>query len=264
MGDALANGVWWAARQIGKGAEEFDHNTVKKHEQMPIKLAHVSYPYFLMYATGEKVGITQIEGSFPQAPQPDIEERKRLVEGWVAAPERFKKWFLEWEPRTNPSIEASVNIVDWNETMHYIDDAIGMCAFLSSFKGQSGCRPPYHLYNLPTFISLATGLDLDPDSLWEIGSRNRQLLRAINVRRGLRRIDEKPPEDHWKKREPEMEQKLLDAYYEFKGWNSDGIPTKETLDKLGLGYVAEDLIQRGILPGNEGTPSTEILAAAKN
>ncbi|TAK36581.1 MAG: aldehyde dehydrogenase [Chloroflexota bacterium] len=255
VGDALANGVWWAARQIGKGAEAFDHNTTKKMEQLPLKLGKVNYPYFLMYATGEKMGITQIEGSYPQTPEPDIEERKRLVEGWVAAPERFKKWYLEWEPRQDPSVEASVNIVDWNETMHYIDDAIGMCAFLSCFRGQFGMRPPYHLYNLPSFISLASGLDLDSDGIWEIGTRNRNLIRAINVRRGLRRIDEKPPEDHWKIREPEMEQNLLDAYYELKGWNNDGIPTKETLDKLGLDYVGEDLVQRGILTGHEGTPT---------
>ena len=255
VGDALANGVYWAARQIGKGAEAFDHNTTKKMEQLPIKLGQVNYPYFLMYATGEKMTITQIEGSFPQMPEPDMEQRRRLVEGWVAAPERFKKWFLEWEPRTNLSFEASVQIADWNETMHYIDDAIGVCAFLSCFRGQFGMRPPYHLYNLPRFISLATRMDLDSDRLLEIGRRNRTLIRAINVRRGLRRIDEKPPEDHWKKREPEAEQKLLDAYYEFKGWTNDGIPTKETLDNLGLDYVSEGLIQRGILTGNEGTSS---------
>ena len=121
-------------------------------------------------------------------------------------------------------------------------------------------RPPYHLYNLPRFISLATRMDLDSDRLLEIGRRNRTLIRAINVRRGLRRIDEKPPEDHWKKREPEVEQKLLDAYYEFKGWTNDGIPTKETLDKLGLDYVSQDLIQRGILTGNEGTSSNRTWA----
>ena len=250
VGDALANGVSLAARQIGKGAEAFDHNTIKNVEQLPIKLKHISYPYFLMYATGEKMTITQIEGSYPQAPEPDLEKRKQLVEGWEAAPERFKKWYLEWEPRTNPSIEATLNIVDWNETLHYVDDAIGMCSFLSSFGGQTGCRPPYHLYNLPTFVNLATGMNLDSDKLWEIGTRNRNLVRAINVRRGLRRADEKPPEDHWKVREPETEQKLLDAYYEFKGWNNEGMPTKETLDKLGLEYVSEDLVRRGILPGN--------------
>jgi aldehyde:ferredoxin oxidoreductase len=216
----------------------------------------VYYPYFLMYATGEKMAITQIEGSYPQAPEPDKEARRKFVEGWDAAPERFKKWFLEWEPRQHLSIEASVNIADWNEAMHYIDDAIGTCAFVSSFRGQFGGRPPYHLYNLPNLISLAAGMHFDPDRLWEVARRNRNLIRAINVRRGLRRVDEAPPADHWKKRDPEMEQKHLDAYYEFKGWNRDGIPTRETLDKLGLDDVSEDLVRRGILANERGAART--------
>ncbi len=260
VGDALANGVYHAARQIGKGAEEFDHNTMKKFEQVPLKLSMINYPYFLMYATGEKMNITQIEGSYPQIPIPDKEEREKFVKNWDAAPERFKKWFLEWEPRQHPSIEAACNIADWNETMHYIDDAIGTCAFLSSFRGQFGGRPPYHIYNLPNFISHATGMDLDSDGLWEIATRNRNLIRALNIRRGLRRIDEKPPEDHWEIRDPETETKLLDAYYEFKGWNNEGIPTKETLDGLGLDYVSEDFVERGILTDGEGTPSKETSA----
>lgn len=251
VGDKLANGVYWAARQIGKGAEEYDHNTMKKFEQVPLKLKMVNYPYFLMYATGEKMCITQIEGSYPQIPIADPEERKEFVDGWDAAPERFKKWYMEWEPRTHPSVEASVNICDWNEAMHYIDDSVGTCAFLSSFRGQFGGRPPYHVYNLPDFINLASGMELSADDLWEISRRNRNLVRAINVRRGLRRADEKPPEDHWKIREPEVETELLERYYEFKGWTQDGIPTKETLDNLGLDYVSRDFIERGILTGDE-------------
>jgi aldehyde:ferredoxin oxidoreductase len=260
VGDALANGVYHAAREIGKGAEAFDHNTMKKFEQVPLKLSMINYPYFLMYATGEKMNITQIEGSYPQNAIADPEERRKFVERWEAAPERFKKWFLEWEPRTHPSIEASVNICDWNETMHYVDDAIGTCAFLSSFTGQWAGQPPYHIYNLPQFISHATGMELDADGLWETARRNRNLVRALNVRRGLRRADEKPPEDHWKKRDPEAEQMLLDAYYEFKGWTNDGIPAKETLESLELGYVAEEFIERGILSG-EGEPAQAGVAA---
>jgi aldehyde:ferredoxin oxidoreductase len=144
----------------------------------------INYPYFLMYATGEKMCITQVEGSYPQAPIADKKEREAFVKNWDAAPEKFKKWFSEWEPRTHPSIEACVNITDWNETMHYIDDAIGTCAFLSSFRGQFGGRPPYHLYNLPNIISYATGMDIDTDTLWEIGRRNRTLVRALIISEG--------------------------------------------------------------------------------
>jgi aldehyde:ferredoxin oxidoreductase len=63
----------------------------------------------------------------------------------------------------------------------------------------------------------------------------------------LRRADEKPPEDHWRKRFPELEQNLLDNYYRFKGWTNDGIPTKKTLQELDMATVAEDLEQRGII-----------------
>jgi len=248
IGDALANGVYWAARQIGKGAEAYDHNTIKKHEQIPIKLGTLNPIYFLMWSTGEKINITQIEGQIPQAPFATKEEREEFVKDWIQVPkEEFKEFVLKWgEPGSSfpnyPSIEATCELVNWQETMHYIDDATGICAGLSSFP----IKPPYHIHNLPRVISFATGMDIDEARLWEIAKRNRTLLRAINVRKGLRRKDEKPPEDHWKRRFPEIEAKLLDEYYKFKGWNSEGIPTKETLDKLGLGYVSQDLEQRGI------------------
>jgi aldehyde:ferredoxin oxidoreductase len=264
IGDVLANGVYWAARQIGKGAEAYDHNTIKKFEQVTIKLGKLNPIYFLMIATGEKMSITQIEGSYPQDPLPTMEERETFVRDWVAVPnEKFKHYFLTWEKRNDLPIETSCAICDWNETMHYIDDAIGLCGFLSSFRGQFGGRIPYHMHNIPHLISLATGMELDEAGLWEIARRNRNLVRALNVRRGLRRKDERPPEDHWKIRDPELEAQLLNAYYEFKGWNHEGIPTQETLDKLGLDDVSKDFLQRGILTDNQGTPCKKTSGEAK-
>jgi len=246
IGDVLANGVYWAARKIGKGAEEYDHNTIKKHEQIPIKLGVLNPIYYIMWSTGEKINITQIEGQIPQAPFATKEEREEFVKDWVQVPnEKFKEFILNWEPRTlphYPTSEAACELVEWQETMHYIDDATGICAGLSSFP----IKPPYHIHNLPRLISLATGMDIDEAKLWQIAKRNRNLIRAINTRRGMRRKDERPPEDHWRKRFPEMEAKLLDEYYKFKGWNNEGIPTKETLDELGLDYVSQDFEQRGV------------------
>ena len=266
IGDVLANGTYWAAKQIGKGAEAYAHNNIKKHEQLPLKLGMLNPIYFLMYCTGEKMNITQIEGNFPQAPFSTMELREEFVRDWVQAPnDKFKKYVLDWEFRGErsmpfyPPVEACCEIVDWQEKMHHIDDALGLCAGLSSFP----LKPPYHIHNLPTFISLATGIDMDEAGLTQVFNRNRTLVRAINVRRGLRRADEKPPEDHWKKRFPELEAQLLDGYYKFKGWNQEGIPTEESLHELGLDYVAEDLIQRGILTDNEGTPSKESSSETK-
>lgn len=251
IGDKLANGTYWAAKEIGNGAEEYAHNNIKKHEQLPLKLSMLNPIYFLMYSTGEKINITQIEGQFPQAPWPTREEREAFAKDWFQVPdEKFKQYLLDWEPRGEnsmpfyPTVQMCCDIVDWQEKMHYIDDALGMCAGLSAFP----LKPPYHIHNYPKFITAGAGIEMDEESLSKAAKRYRTLVRANNIRRGMRRKDEKPPANHWKKRFPELEEELLTAYYTFKGWNEDGIPTKESLHDLGLDYVAEDFIERGILP----------------
>jgi len=261
IGDILADGVSRAAERIGKGAEKFDHNTVKRFEQLPIKLGKLNPAYFLMIATGEDMAITQIEGSFPQDPIADPELREEFIKRWVAVPDKkFAEWFRQWEKRDQLPDEAMVAIVDWNECMHYLDDSLGFCGFVSSFRGQFGGTTGYHVWNMPQIITHATGWEFDKDRLWECFQRNRNLVRALNNRVGLRRSWERPPEDHWAVRNEEYEQQLLTKYYDFKGWTFDGIPTKETLERLGLGYVAEDLIKRGVLTGNEVTALNDLRA----
>ncbi len=264
IGDLLANGTYWAAKEIGNGAEAYAHNTIKKHEQLPLKLSMLNPIYFLMYSTGEKINITQIEGQFPQAPFPTREAREEFVKDWIQVPdEKFKQYFLDWEIRGEnsipfyPTVEMTCDIVDWQERMHYIDDALGQCAGLSSFP----LKPPYHIHNYPKFISAGAGIEMDEEKLTRAAQRYRTLVRAINIRRGMRREDEKPPENHWKKRFPELEEKLLDAYYQLKGWTRDGIPTKESLEALGLGYVGEEFLKRGIL--TEGGAETGEAAVAQ-
>jgi benzoyl-CoA reductase subunit BamB len=266
IGDVLADGTYWAAKEIGKGAEEYAHNNIKKHEQLPLKLSMLNPIYFLMYSTGEKINITQIEGQFPQMPFPTREEREEFVKDWFQVPdEKFKQYFLDWELRGEnsfpyyPTVEMCCDIVDWQERMHYIDDALGMCSGLSSFP----LKPPYHIHNYPKFISSGAGIDMDEAKLTQAAKRYRTLVRAVNIRRGMRRKDEKPPENHWKKRFPELETKLLDEYYQLKGWNKEGIPTQESLHELDLDYVREDFVQRGILTDGEQTPSKEISSATE-
>ena len=263
IGDVLANGTYWAAREIGNGAEEYAHNNIKKHEQLPLKLSMLNPVYFLMYATGEKINITQIEGQFPQAPYLKREHREAFVKDWFQVPdEKFKQYFLDWEPRGEnsnpyyPNVQMSCDIVDWQEKMHYIDDALGMCAGLSSFP----LKPPYHIHNYPKFISAGAGIDMDEEKLSLAAKRYRTLVRAINISRGMRRKDDKPPKNHWKKRFPELEEELLDTYYQFKGWNNEGIPTKESLHELGLDYVSQEFIKRGILTDGEDDPAKEASA----
>jgi benzoyl-CoA reductase subunit BamB len=256
IGDILADGTHWAAKKIGKGAEEYAHNNIKKHEQLPLKLGMLNPIYFLMYSTGAKINITQIEGNFPQAPFVTREEREEFVKDWPHVPhEKFKDWFVNWELRGEKSIpyypppEATCEIVDWQERMHYIDDALGICAGLSSFP----LKPPYHIHNLPTLITAGAGIEMDAEKLTKTAARIRNLVRAVNIRRGMRRADEKPPADHWRKRFPELETELLDTYYKYKGWNSQGIPTKQCLNDLGLEYISQEFLEKGILTEEEAS-----------
>jgi benzoyl-CoA reductase subunit BamB len=246
IGDILANGTYWAAQEIGNGAEEYAHNNIKKHEQLPLKLGMLNPIYFLMYSTGEKINITQIEGQFPRRRSPKWNSGKSLsrtgsrcrtrssssIFGLGTARGQFHPYY--------PTPEMCCDIVDWQEKMHYIDDALGMCAGLSSFP----LKPPYHIHNYPKFISAGAGFDMDEEKLTQRSSGTGPWS-GPTTRRGMRRADEKPPENHWRKRFPDLEKELLDTYYKFKGWNEDGIPTKESLHELGLDYVYEEFHRTG-------------------
>ncbi len=124
IGEYLADGVYWAARRIGKGAEQFDRNTIKKHEQIPIKLGMLNPIYYIMWSTGEKINITQIEGQFPQAPFPSNELKEEFIRDWVQIPtgkeERFKRFIMEWgEEGKNfpfwPEPDLIAELVEWQE-----------------------------------------------------------------------------------------------------------------------------------------------------
>lgn len=254
IGDILANGTHRAAEHFGKGADIYAHNNIKKQEQLPLKLSMLNPIYYLMYCTGEKISITQIEGQFPQGPFPERKDREEFVKDWFQVPDdKFKQYFLDWELRGEksmpyyPTVQMCCEIVDWMEKMHYIDDALGMCAGLSSFHMKS----PYHIHNLPKFIEIGAGIPMDEEKLTEATRRYRTLVRAVNISRGMRRKDEKPPEDHWKKRFPELEKELLDSYYKFKGWNDEGIPAKDCLTELGLDYVRDYFVSKGILSNSD-------------
>ena len=97
-----------------------------------------------------------------------MEQRQEFVKDWPQLPdESWKQWLLEWEPRGPkgipyyPTPEISSQIVDWMEMLHNIDDAVCMCAGMSSFC----LKPPYHIHNFPKLISAATGMDLDEAGL---------------------------------------------------------------------------------------------------
>ncbi len=105
----------------------------------------------------------------------------------------------------------------------------------------------------PKIYTAATGFKATLDDLLLSSERVFNLSRAFWFRevKGFGRSWDMPPKRYSEK--PKVGQfkdsviddakanKLLDKYYELRGWDNEGKPTKEKLEKLGLSDVAADL-----------------------
>jgi len=100
----------------------------------------------------------------------------------------------------------------------------------------------------------ATGVDATPDYFNEVGDRVYALIRAFWIREyGLWSREMDMPPAKWFKQpltrgplkgarlDYDGYNQLLDYYYEIRGWDRRGVPTRETLRKLGLDYVIPTL-----------------------
>ena len=99
-------------------------------------------------------------------------------------------------------------------------------------------------------IEAATGLKMSGSEVRRVGERIINIERAFNAREGIGRRDDTLPPRFRVEKLPEGPSKgttfeqepMLDEYYAERGWNRvTGIPTRETLEKLELTYVATDL-----------------------
>jgi len=85
------------------------------------------------------------------------------------------------------------------------------------------------------------GYKMDMTNFFKIGERIYNLTRMFNVREGISRKDDNIPERLREAREDtgwkiDMNDfnKMLDEYYQLRGWNNEGIPKLSTLKELGL------------------------------
>ena len=145
----------------------------------------------------------------------------------------------------------------WAEDFYATLGSLGICEYRTEaidWKKYAG------LY------SSATGIEVSPDDMKKAGERIWNVFKAINVREGFSRKDDRFP-PRWlepmkddkgndlplttcegRSVSEETFNKMLDEYYEERGWDIEkGIPTREKLKELDLADIAEDLVKRGIL-----------------
>ncbi len=102
-------------------------------------------------------------------------------------------------------------------------------------------------------ITATKGIRMGTRDLFLAAERVINVERAFIVREGIRRGDDYPPRNEFEEILPdgpfrgvklyrEKYDRMLDEYYELRGWNSKtGIPLKVKLEELKLNDVASDL-----------------------
>jgi aldehyde:ferredoxin oxidoreductase len=144
--------------------------------------------------------------------------------------------------RRSPTGKAAFAIRSQHFTA--VDDSLVLCRFTSE-RGGYGMYLNDHYVRM---LNAATGWDLDLPELERMGERICNLERALNVREGISRKDDTLP---WRVQHepipegpskgmycpPEELGRMLEEYYDLRGWTQDGIPTPERLRALGLDFA---------------------------
>jgi aldehyde:ferredoxin oxidoreductase len=153
------------------------------------------------------------------------------VGGWTIRDELITKEYDRFATKGKGRLVQTLQ-----DNRAYID-SLGICTVVRGALGFT---------DNPTgkILEFVTGYDFTPE-LMTIGSRICTLERLLLNREGItrkddllpRRIMEEPlPEGMAKGRviTPEMYDEMLDEYYQVRGWDSDGVPKKETLSALSI------------------------------
>jgi len=228
IGDLLAEGVKRAAEKIGGGAEEFAIHI--KGQEVPMHEPRGKKGVGLAYATSNR-GACHL-----QAEHDDFFEDPN----WLLPEIGLDKTIDRLDMGRDKARMVKV-LGDYKALL----DSLSTCMYASWPEG--GVR----LETIRDIVAAATGWDITLAEMMTVGERAFNLCRAFNVREGVSRKDdvlparlmEPLPEGPYKGEAIPKDdfERMLDYYYEFRGWNEAGVPTRQKLEELGLGYVADRL-----------------------
>jgi len=136
--------------------------------------------------------------------------------------------------KTDPLVhEGKAGLVKAFQDATAVFDSAGICVF-TSFA--------WSLEDVAPQIDAACEGDWSVETLLEVGERIWNLERNFNNAAGFTAADDKLPERLMKdaaktgpaKGLTSQLDKMLPEYYQLRGWTADGVPTNETLGRLGL------------------------------
>jgi len=230
FGGLMAEGIVNASRKLGKKAEEY----VSSCKGMVFYGVdpRVTKGYALCFATSTR-GADHLRGGMMVEIIPSI------------SPEEAKKRFGSKDVLVPTSYEKA-KAVNFYQDIYTIADVLEICKFIT-------LGPGITLENMTDMLYAVTGVKLDTDEIRTVADRIFTLERAFLVRQGITKQDDflqgkwvkgPVPSGPFKGHTIENKKwtKMLEEYYEYRGWDiMSGIPTQETLKRLGLHDVAKDL-----------------------
>lgn len=220
FGDLLAEGVMRAAQKIGKGAENFAVHI--KGLETPAWPPRGSPGMALALATADR-------GGCHQRAWPISYELGEIT----PYGEKLDRLALRGKPR----------VVKWEQDFVSALYSLVVCEFSrSKLKGDHFCK----------LLSAVTGWKINADELMKIGERVWNLVRIFNVREGFTRTHDILPIRFMTEPLPSGPAKehfislqdlnmMLDEYYALRGWDKQGIPTRDKLDQLELTYLFDQI-----------------------
>jgi len=218
IGHILKNGVKYASEKLNKGKEIALH---VKGLEIPMHDPRAFKGMGLQYATSNR-GACHMQGAVFR-----IEEGERIPD--LGIHERYYRFDYKGKGRIVAIME------DW----HIVLESMILCKFFPA-------SPKY----VASYYQLVTGIKKSIDELLVTGTRIFTLQRLFNILCGFSRKDDTLPrrfisealnEGGAQGSTVEIEA-MLEEYYRYRGWNSEGIPTNELLKKLELDKIPKLII----------------------
>jgi len=237
FGDLLAEGSKRAAEGIGRGSEKYAMH-LKGQDLYEV----------LRTATGWAIGaiLSPIGGGHLRG-APAFEFYGKVT------PEEGERHYGVYTAGDRRAYEGKAKLVVFMENFKAIVDSLGICYHMTWWRSPYLAGPR----DLAGLFAAATGKAITAERLMEIGERIHNVEKAFNVRVGMTRKDDRPPERFFEepirsgpakgeRLDRDRFEKVLDEYYELRGWEKHtGLPTRAKLEKLGLREAAGELQELG-------------------
>lgn len=141
------------------------------------------------------------------------------------------------------SYKGKEHMVWWQELLYAVTDSLGICKYQTVFLAVHA--PKWEEFS--KLIYLTTGMEYTKDKLMTTGERIYTIERLFNNREGFSRKDDILPDRYFMESTPiglprvkNMKidkikfERMIDKYYTLHGWDINGVPTEETLRRLGI------------------------------